>query len=349
MQEDKEIKSTQPHLKALAYWLFFCCASVFCMIIVGAITRLSESGLSIVEWKPLIGAIPPLNEAEWNRIFDLYKGSPEFKLNNSWMALSDFKEIFFWEWFHRLWGRMIGVFYALPFLFFLIRGWIPAGYKLKLIGLFFLGGAQGFMGWYMVKSGLVDMPAVSHYRLAAHLLLAIIIYGFMLWLALSFYKKHKGIESNPDAALSFHGFITLFSLIITILWGAFTAGLDAGLVYNDTFPKMGSNWIPDEIWFYKPLWLNFFENHAGVQFVHRWLAMATFMIVLSFALHSIKKERCEFCFPMIGAFVFIQFGLGILTLLSGVSLPIAVAHQGGAIILLTLLICSLHTVRFKQP
>ncbi len=328
-------------------WLFFCCFTVFVMIVVGAITRLTESGLSIVEWKPLIGALPPMNEVQWHETFDLYKQSPEFQKKNFWMELSDFKNIFFWEWFHRLLGRMIGVFYALPFLFFIVRGWIPKGYKLKLFGIFLLGGAQGFMGWYMVKSGLVDNPSVSHYRLAAHLSLAFLMDVLMLWVGLTFRKMRRGVSPVPDKVLLWAGLAVLFAVVLTIFWGAFTAGLDAGLVYNDSFPKMGGRWIPEEVWFHQPVWLNFFENHAGVQFMHRWLAMGTFCIVVSYCVYAMRRGRKEFCFAALGAFVLMQLGLGIFTLLSRVSLPIAVAHQAGAVILLSLLIMCLHVCAYK--
>ncbi|MGH1374908.1 MAG: COX15/CtaA family protein [Alphaproteobacteria bacterium] len=336
-------------LFALSYWLLLCCGSVFLMIIIGAITRLSGSGLSIVEWKPLMGAIPPLNEQEWQRVFELYQTSPEYQKKNFWMEISDFKSIFFWEWFHRLLGRLIGIIYAIPFLFFLIKGWIPKGHKTKLFGLFLLGGAQGFMGWYMVKSGLVDIPAVSHYRLTAHLSLALLIYGLMFWLALTYRKIAKNITPSPDNALYTHSWVTLGFLVLTIFWGAYTAGLDAGLIYNDTFPMMGKTWIPEEVWFHKPLWMNFFENHAGVQFTHRWLAIATALVTLSFATHGLIKKRTEISFPLIGAMVLIQIGLGIATLFSSVHLHTAVTHQAGAVLLLTLLITCMHNVYFKPP
>lgn len=346
-QEINEKLSPYRHLYALSNWLFFCCFMVFTMIIVGAITRLSESGLSIVEWKPLIGAIPPLNEAEWHDVFNLYKTSPQYTLQNSWMELSDFKKIFFWEWFHRLLGRLIGVVYALPFLFFFIRGWIPQGYKLKLFGIFMLGGAQGFMGWYMVKSGLIDQPAVSHYRLAAHLGLAIVIYASMLLYALSFRKTVKNIMPKPDIKLYNIALLVFSLLALTILWGAYTAGLDAGLVYNDTFPHMGRTMIPEEIWFYDPIWKNFFENHAGVQFMHRWLAIITCLSVIALCLLLVHKKRQELSILLLGVFVFIQVGLGILTLFSQVYLPLAVMHQAGAVTLLTLLLIVLHALKFN--
>ena len=339
----------ETHLRYVAYWLFFCCASVFCMIIVGAITRLSGSGLSIVEWKPLMGAIPPLHEEEWQRVFGLYQSSPEYQKKNFWMNLSDFKQIFFWEWFHRLLGRLIGIFYAAPFVFFLAQKWIPRGYKLKLFGVFLLGGAQGFMGWYMVKSGLVDVPAVSHYRLAAHLLLALLIYALMFWIGLDLHKKAQQSVQNSGRRLYAYSWIILCVLVVTIFWGAYTAGLDAGLVYNDTFPHMGKYWIPEEIWFYKPIWVNFFENHAGVQFVHRWLAILTFFLIISFSIYARIQKRQERCFVFTGIFVCVQLGLGIVTLFSDVFLPFAVMHQAGAVILLTFLLCCMHMVKGSSP
>lgn len=332
-------------VKPLYIWLFVCCAAVFVMIIVGAITRLTESGLSIVEWRPLIGALPPMNEQEWLRIFDLYKATPEFQKKNFWMSVDDFKTIFFWEWFHRLLGRLIGMIYALPYLFFLVKGSIPQGYTLKLFGIFILGGLQGLMGWYMVESGLVDIPSVSHYRLAAHLSLALLLHALMFWIALDFIQLSDNKPQRQDLGLYKHGWVTLGFVMITIFWGAYTAGLDAGLVYNNTFPKMGDNWIPSEVWFHKPIWINFFENHAGVQFMHRWLAMITAVIVLSFSIHAIKRRFKEFRFAALGFFVFIQIALGIATLFSGVNITLAVMHQGGAVIVLTLLLSCLHKVR----
>jgi len=330
---------------AVITWLYVCCGLVFLMIIVGAITRLTESGLSIVEWRPLIGALPPMNEEEWQRVYELYKLSPEFEKKHFWMDIEDFKNIFFWEWFHRFLGRLIGIVYALPFLFFLIRGWIPQGYKLKFFGLLVLGGAQGFMGWYMVKSGLVDIPSVSHYRLTAHLSLALLIYGLMFWIAQSLKDLGTSTKRTGHFCLYRQGWVTLGLLMITIFWGAYTAGLDAGLVYNDTFPKMGETWIPSEIWFYKPVWVNFFENPAGVQFVHRWLAMLTGLALFGLSIRAMHTGYKDLRFAMLGFFVFIQIGLGIFTLLSGVNIVLAVSHQAGAVLLLTLLLACMHKLR----
>ena len=332
-------------INTVAYWLFFCCACVFCMIIVGAVTRLSGSGLSMVEWKPLMGALPPLHEKEWQRVFDLYKASPEYQKKNFWMDLSDFKTIFFWEWFHRVLGRLIGFIYAVPFVFFAARQWIPKGYAFPLFLIFLLGGAQGFMGWYMVKSGLVDIPAVSHYRLAAHLLLALLIYGAMFWTALDLRTKAQHALYKPDPALYGYGWAALCVLVLTVFWGAYTAGLDAGLVYNETFPYMGKYWIPEEVWRRRPSWISFFENHAGVQFVHRWLAIFTLVLIAGFSFYARRRGRTEKRFALAGIAVCVQLGLGIATLFSGVALPLAVMHQAGAVIVLTLLLSCIHAVK----
>jgi len=321
--------------KAVACWLFSVATIVFVMIIVGAITRLTESGLSMVEWRPLIGFIPPLNDADWQRVFDMYKATPEFQKKNFWMGMDDFKQIFFWEWFHRLIGRLIGVAYALPFFYFLIRKQIPQGYTLKLFGLLLLGGAQGFMGWYMVKSGLVDRPSVSHYRLAAHLSLAFLILCLLVLTGLSL----KGYKRLPARPLYIHGWVALGFLILTIFWGAYVAGLDAGLVYNE-FPKMGAGLMPPDMWHLSPAWINLFENIPSVQFVHRWLAITTATIILSLWAHALYCGKASGIFHALAVIVCIQVTLGILTLLSGVQIYLATIHQAGAAILLvTTVVC----------
>lgn len=312
------------------------------MVLVGAITRLSESGLSIAEWNPIMGALPPLHESEWQRVYALYKESPEFEKRNFWMNVEDFKTIFFWEWFHRLLGRLIGVFYALPFAFFLIKKWIPKKKIFPLCGIFILGGLQGLMGWYMVQSGLVEEPSVSHYRLAAHLLLALMIYSMMFLYGLVFLQKSESGIDVPDKKFVLFGFVCLIFLIVTILWGAFTAGLDAGLVYNDSFPLMGGRFIPEEVWFYKPVWLNFLSNSAGVQFVHRWLALFTLSLILLFSFWGNLRHTNKKPFIFLGFMVIVQVVLGITTLLSAVAMPVAVMHQGGAVIVLSLVLLCLH-------
>ncbi len=339
MSETKNNKNN----KAIAYWLLSCCALVIAIIIVGAITRLTGSGLSMVEWRPLIGALPPLNNLEWTRVFDLYKASPQFKIENTWMGIDDFKSIFFWEWAHRFLGRVIGMAYLLPFLFFLARKMVPNGYKLKLFSLFLLGGMQGFMGWYMVQSGLIDDPSVSHFRLAAHLSLAIILLCLMFWTAL--HLLNNSHRNAPTPALHAHGWMSLIALCATIIWGAFVAGLDAGLVYNETFPLMGGHILPPDIWQNKPLWENFFNLPSGVQFIHRWLAIATAIILLCFSWRGIKTKMNGYIFHFLGGLCIFQIILGVSTLLSGVMLPLAVMHQGIAIALLLTLITAIYKIR----
>jgi cytochrome c oxidase assembly protein subunit 15 len=318
--------------KPLVLWLLTCCALVFAMVIVGAVTRLTESGLSIAEWKPLMGALPPLSGAEWERVFDLYKQTPQFQKVNGWMDLAAFKHIFFWEWVHRFLGRIIGIVYLVPFLYFLLRKKIPHDYKLKLVVPFILGGAQGFLGWYMVKSGLVDVPAVSHYRLAAHLGLAFLILCVMYWLALSL----KNAARSPHKILFEHGVIVLLFVLTTICWGAFTAGLDGGLIYNDTFPNMGPTLIPPEAQ------QSVIDNPAGVQFLHRWLAMSTVLMIWIFWAHAVMKRAAFPALHALAIMSLLQVGLGIATLFSGVSVPIAVTHQAGALTVLLLLVTVLH-------
>lgn len=316
------LSTHHPHT-AIRNWLFFTAFMVFAMAVIGAITRLTESGLSMVEWKPLIGAIPPLSENEWQRVFALYQKTPEFIHKNSWMALSDFKNIFFWEWLHRLWGRVIGLVFALPLVWFWVRGAIPHGYKAKFLGVLALGGLQGFMGWYMVMSGLVDMPAVSHYRLAAHLGLALVLYAVLLWLALDFTGAAKGPAGSFCEKR--HGWIAFALLSVTILWGAFTAGLDGGMLYN-TWPKMDAHWVPPEV---TGLWA-ILHDPGAVQFVHRWLAIAAMVALLSFAARM--KDHG------IAAMSVLQVALGIATVLSVVMIPLAALHQAGAMVLLGLMI-----------
>jgi cytochrome c oxidase assembly protein subunit 15 len=311
-------------------WLYFTAFMVFAMAIIGAITRLTESGLSMVEWRPLIGALPPMNEAEWQRVYDLYRATPQFQKVTFWMELSDFKVIFFWEWFHRLFGRLIGLIYALPLLFFWIRGMIPAGYHFRLVMIFLLGAAQGLMGWYMVKSGLVDMPAVSHFRLAAHLGLAFILFGALLWTAQDIDDTPR--FTNPPGNIRTLGWFTFYSLAITMIWGAYVAGKDAGLVYNQ-FPLMGACLIPAELTHLSPAWVNFFQNEVTIQFTHRWLGILS--LVMVFIMHGVcmaKKIKSweVFALPLL---ILLQAGLGISTLLTQVWLPLAVLHQAGALML----------------
>lgn len=314
--------------RALLLWLYSCCALIFAMAVIGAITRLTESGLSITEWHPISGAVPPLNAAVWQHEYDLYRASPEFAAKHAWMSLDDFKHIYFWEWLHRLIGRLIGVVYALPLLYFALNRQIPSGYGWKLLGILGLGFCQGLLGWWMVESGLVDRPSVSHFRLAAHLGLALLIYSCIFWVA----REIDNPKSEMRNRKTWHGSVALALLIVTMTWGALTAGLHAGLLYN-TFPLMQGHLMPPEP-------LNILREPSWVQFTHRWLAVMTGLVIFSYA-----WRRRDLALATI---VVIQICLGISTLLSHVWLPLAALHQAGAIMLLTLLLRRLQSGDSRQ-
>jgi heme a synthase len=328
-----EIKN---NTRILAIWLFFCAFMVMCMTGIGAVTRLTESGLSITEWNVISGTIPPLNEEKWISEFEKYKQYPEYIKKNQGMSLAEFKNIYFWEWFHRFWGRMIGLVYALPLIFFLAKGWIPKGDKRKYVGLLCLGGMQAAMGWIMVKSGLIDRPSVSHFKLAAHLSLALTIFSLLMWLGL----KNLNIEKiSVPKSLTQHGLIGLACVAITIIWGAFVAGLDAGMIYN-TFPLMGTGFIPPELGT-----TPFFYDPASIQFTHRCLAYLTCLVVFTYGLRWMRYNNK--LGAALSAWVLIQVMMGIITLISVVAIPVATFHQLGAVILLSILIYSFR--KMKHP
>lgn len=321
----RRMNDTPAQNRPLIIWLYICCFMVFAMAVIGAVTRLTESGLSITEWKPVTGALPPLSHEAWQKEFDLYRQSPEFAQKHFWMELGDFQKIFFWEWLHRLWGRTIGIVYALPLLWFFVRKKIPAGYGGKFLGILALGALQGAVGWWMVASGLVDRPSVSHFRLAAHLGLALVIFSAMLWVALSLRHAVDSKRHTGDLPIIYR-LLPLLLLAVTIVWGAFTAGLDAGLIYN-TFPLMQGQFMP-------PGDANILHDHGWVQFTHRWLAVTTGLTILFYAWRAKN--------PWLAGMVFAQIGLGISTLLTQVNIPLAAMHQAGAIILLALLLKQIH-------
>ena len=332
--------------KAIAIWLLVCCATIFGMIILGGVTRLTGSGLSMVEWAPILGILPPLNQAEWQETFLLYQQFPEYQLKNFNMSLAEFKSIFWFEYGHRLLGRSIGLIFLLPFLFFLFRGKIEKALTPKLIIMFVLGGLQGLMGWYMVKSGLVNDPHVSQYRLTAHLGLAVIIYAYMFWVALGLlYPKINDSSNNTDNKIGRLSLIINGIIIITILSGGFVAGTRAGFAFN-TFPLMDGKLIPNGLFEHSPLWRNFFENIVTVQFNHRVLATLLFLVIPVFWFKAEKlsgKLTGEFKLQPLArtgshlllAALVLQITLGISTLLLVVPVALAAAHQAGAIILLT--------------
>ncbi|MCK4676049.1 MAG: COX15/CtaA family protein [Gammaproteobacteria bacterium] len=312
------------------------------MIILGGVTRLTGSGLSMVEWAPIMGILPPLNQTEWQEAFLLYQQFPEYQIKNFGMSLDEFKSIFWFEYGHRLLGRSIGMIFLLPFLFFLFRGKIQKSLTPKLIIMFVLGGLQGLMGWYMVKSGLVNDPHVSQYRLTAHLGLAVVIYAYMFWVALGLlYPKINDAAGNTGHRLGRLSLIITGIIVITILSGGFVAGTHAGFAFN-TFPLMNGQLIPAGMFALSPVWHNFFENIATVQFDHRVLATVLFLIIPVFWFKAGRLAN-ELKLPTLArtgshlllAALVLQITLGISTLLLIVPVALAAAHQAGAIVLLT--------------
>ena len=341
MTQQESLDRFASYRKAIALWLFLCCVVVFGMIVLGGVTRLTRSGLSMVEWRPLLGTLPPLTQKEWNRVFSLYKKFPEYKKVNKGMTLPQFKKIFYVEWGHRLVGRTIGILFFLPFLFFLIRKAVPKPLLWKLLLMLLLGGSQGLMGWYMVKSGLVNKPSVSQYRLTAHLALACIIYIYMFWVALGLWfgrrEEAEGSLSSEAMGLKRWAFGITATICVMILSGGFVAGTKAGFAYN-TFPKMAGQWIPSGMYSLAPWYRNWFENLATVQFNHRMIAYLL-CILIPLLWWQLQKASVSSTLQRAGHFllgaVALQVTLGITTLLWKVPVPLAAAHQGGAIVLLT--------------
>ncbi len=331
--------------KSIAWWLIGLCAMVFLMVVIGGVTRLTESGLSITEWNPVIGIVPPLGEAQWLAEFDKYKQIPQYAALNQGMSLGDFKSIFFWEYLHRLWGRLIGIVYLVPFLWFLVRGRIPRRLAPALAVIFLLGGMQGVLGWYMVKSGLVDRIEVSQYRLVAHLVAAVLLYLAMLWVALGLLwpKPLDGARRGLRRAAS----AVLVLVLLTLVAGGFVAGLRAGYIYN-TFPTMNGDWVPEGYARLQPWILNWFETIPAVQFNHRVLAETTFGLVAVLWFQNLKStlsRRARLAFHGLFAAACLQVALGISTLLLVVPIPLAAAHQAGAILLVTAALVARHAVR----
>jgi cytochrome c oxidase assembly protein subunit 15 len=329
--------------RPVAIWLLVCCAMIFAMVVIGGITRLTWSGLSITEWQPVSGIVPPLSAADWQAEFAKYQQTSQYKLLNAGMTLGDFKTIFLWEYVHRLWGRMIGFVYALPFIYFLIRRRIPRRLAWPLAGIFALGAAQGALGWYMVESGLADRIEVSQYRLTAHLALALVIYAATLWTALGLLHAPSGGASRWRRGAE----IVLGLVSLTIVAGGFVAGLNAGLTYN-TFPLMDGSFVPAGYAQLSPFIRNCFENIAAVQFDHRILAMTTVGSVMALFLAGSRAalpRPAKRALHALFAIVLLQFGLGISTLLLVVPIPLAATHQVGAVLLLTATIVLRHRLR----
>jgi cytochrome c oxidase assembly protein subunit 15 len=332
--------------RPIAYWLFACCAMVFATLIVGGVTRLTHSGLSIVEWQPLVGTIPPLSEGDWLDLFAKYQLTPEFQQVNLAMTVDEFKFIFWWEWVHRLLGRSIGLVFFLPFLGFLLRGQLDRALWPKLFSFFVLGGLQGAMGWYMVKSGLVDDPRVSQYRLTAHLGLAFLIFGLMLWTALDLLRARVPRPSSPAGLRRFAAALAglVFFMVLT---GGLVAGIHAGLAYN-SFPLMNGDFMPEQMWLIEPWWLNLFSNIGTVQFNHRLVAWALiFLIPILWwrGRGANLSPRARLALDVFLAWLAVQVALGITTLLLVVPVALAAAHQAGAMVLFGLSLWVNHELR----
>jgi heme a synthase len=319
--------------RPIAYWLLSGCFLIFCMVVIGGITRLTGSGLSITEWKPIMGAVPPMNEADWHVAFEKYQQIPQFQKVNAHFSLSDFKQIFWWEWIHRQLGRLIGLVFIIPFIYFLAKKKLDRSTLKKVIFLFLLGALQGFFGWFMVKSGLTERTSVSHIRLAIHLITAFITFAFSLYYALELLQPAE--RANPDRKHN-QLIILLFAiLIIQVIYGAFVAGMHAGKIHT-TFPLMSGSVIPPGMNYLQPGWTNLFNNQVTVQFIHRLFA---FVIVFITGLIYFRARKIHVTplhqkgINMLVAAVLIQFTLGVFTLLTAVNITLASLHQVGAFFL----------------
>jgi cytochrome c oxidase assembly protein subunit 15 len=331
----------------VARWLLFCAAVVFAMILLGGVTRLTHSGLSIVEWKPLLGAIPPLTEQDWLATFEKYKEFPEYQKVNRGMSLDGFKAIFMYEYLHRLLGRLIGIIFALPLIYFAVRRRLRPGLAPGLVILFILGALQGLLGWYMVKSGLVENPRVSQYRLTAHLGVAVAIYGYMLWLAFDLVFTADS-AARPRRGPYARWTLALVALVyLMILSGGLVAGTRAGLAYP-TWPLMGDSFIPPGLYATTPAWLAVFEDITTIQFNHRMFAYVLLVLLSGTALlvyRSAAKQRAKPASVLLVMALLLQIALGISTLLLHVPVWLATAHQGGAVVLLSAMLFLCHVQR----
>jgi cytochrome c oxidase assembly protein subunit 15 len=324
-------------LRSVRWWLVAVAALIAVMVLVGGATRLTESGLSIVEWKPVTGSLPPLGEAAWTQAFDAYKAIPQYRQMNAGMSLAEFKTIFWWEWSHRLLGRVIGMAYLLPFLWFLWRGVVGGELKRRLWGIFALGALQGVVGWWMVASGLSERVEVSQYRLATHLVLALLIFAAIVW---TLRRLGENAPSSAPPRLKISAVILLALTFVQLYLGALVAGLRAGKIYN-TWPDIDGGFIPSaaRLFFDVPWWRNLFENTLTVQFEHRMVAYTLFALAVW---HAVDAVRCRAAQPVIdGALwllgvVTLQATLGVLTLLNQAPMDLALTHQAVAIIVLTL-------------
>ncbi len=330
------VPPTGSRVRFVRLWIGCLAALVFAMVVVGGATRLTQSGLSIVEWKPVTGVAPPLSQADWQAEFEKYKTIPQYERVNRGMSLEEFKTIFWWEWSHRLLGRLVGAAFLLPFLWFLWRGWIDRRLAVALAGIFFLGAVQGAVGWWMVASGLTDLTAVSQYRLAFHLTLACLIYAALVRTA---DRVAKGVPVATPRRIGFGASVLFVLVLVQIYLGALVAGLHAGLIYN-TWPLIDGTLVPSpsSLLFDRPAWRNFFENPLTVQFDHRMVAyalVACALLHLVDVLRSSESRRLRTGAVALAVAVCAQAMIGIVTLVAGVPLALAMLHQAMALVVLT--------------
>ncbi|WOJ98119.1 COX15/CtaA family protein [Congregibacter brevis] len=339
------------HDRQLALWLLACAVVIYGMILLGGVTRLTESGLSMVEWRPIMGIWPPIGEAAWLEVFAKYQQFPEYQKINQGMDLAEFKVIFMYEYLHRVLGRIIGLLFVLPLAFFALRGVIRPGLMPRLLVLLVLGGCQGLLGWYMVKSGLVDRPSVSQYRLTAHLGLAVALYAAIVWQFLNLWPKAnsastRGALPSMQSAARWSPLLVVL-VYLMILSGGLVAGTDAGYSYP-TWPNMGPGFVPPGLYAGTPAWLAAFEDVTTIQFNHRMFAYVLLLLVGGFGLRLVLQSADGF---MRGAGVaviaalLLQITLGVSTLLTRMAIPVAAGHQAGAIFLLTVLLFTVHALR----
>jgi cytochrome c oxidase assembly protein subunit 15 len=334
--------------RSVTLWLIAVAAMIFAMAVIGAITRLTESGLSIMEWAPFTGWLPPWSDAEWQRLFDLYKTIPEAQTQHAGITLAEFRHIFWWEWLHRLWGRLIGLAFLLPFLWFLWRRRLPDWLRPHGWILFGLGALQGAVGWFMVASGFAERDDVSQYRLVLHLALALGIYAYIVWLVF----RASWVRPNlaPEARRLRRGTIHVLALLVlTLLSGGFVAGLNAGLTYN-TYPLMDGRLVPEGYGMLSPWMANLFENVTAVQFNHRLLTALTALGVVYLWFRSLHGD-CRRPYDLLLLIVLVQFCLGVATLLTVAPVWLGALHQAGAILLLTQLLAALYLLGHgpRQP
>ena len=333
---------------AILVWVISLTIVALLIIIIGGLTRLTDSGVSMVNWRLLMGAIPPLSLQAWIDVFNDYKLTPEYQIVNLKMTLVEFKFIFWWEWFHRFFARLIGVVFIIPFFYFYCTNKLSKKLLITLIIIFLFGVLQAFVGWWMVKSGLTDNPYVSSYRLAFHLANALIIFGFLFWLSLSlFYGKNKNYYRSKLVKQLFH--LSLILIFLTIITGSFMTGTDAGKSFN-TFPLMNQQFIPEGYYLDKYGWKNTFENTIAINFNHRWLAIFTFLFItsiISYLLFSKKDKYNNFSLILVAIILFIQICLGILTLVYEVPIAYASIHQTNAVLLFASMVFAYHRLIYK--